>query len=218
MSAAASFWSGIGHQLKCPSGHAGQLTGQVMTVVNREPNRLAIEALQIGWADNVLELGFGPGSAIKAAAAAAGGGLVLGIDLSPEMLAQASRRNRRAIEERRVRLQLGRFDALPWPSESVSKILAVNVVYFFDASGDEVREARRLLRPGGLMAIYATHKETMRHWKFSGPDTHVLYGEAELNGLLLRGGFGPEDVSVRRVKLAFGIQGLLALARKSGTS
>ena len=149
-------------------------------------------------------------------AAAVGGGLVLGMDSSPGNLAQASRRNWRAIEEGACGF-IRPLDALPWPSRSVSKILAVNVVYFFDVSGDEVREARRLLRPGGLMAIYATHKETMRHWKFSGPDTHVLDDEAELNGLLLRGGFGPEDVSVRRVKLAFGIQGLLALARKSGT-
>ena len=86
-----------------------------MTVVNREPNRLAIEALQIGPADTVLELGFGPGVAIRAVAAAACQGLVLGIDSSPEMLAQASRRNRRAIEEKQVQLRLGRFDALPGP-------------------------------------------------------------------------------------------------------
>ncbi len=215
MSGVANFWNGIGHQLKSPSGRAGRLTGQVMTVVNREPNRLAVEALHIRQADTVLELGFGPGSAIKAVAAAACKGLVLGIDSSPEMLAQATRRNRRAIEEQRVQLRLGRFDALPWLSESAGKILAVNVIYFFSKSGDEIREARRVLKPGGLLAIYATHKETMRHWKFSGPDTHTLYDETELSALLLRGGFRQEDVSVRRVKLALGIHGLLALAQRA---
>ena len=116
MRALESFWSGIGHQLKCPSGRAGRLTGRVMAVVNKEPNRLAIEALGIEPADQVLELGFGPGSAVRAMAAAARSGRVLGIDRSPEMLAQASRRNRRAIERGRVKLRLGRFDALPWVS------------------------------------------------------------------------------------------------------
>ncbi len=214
MRALESFWSGVGHQLKCPSGRAGRLAGRVMTVVNKEPNRLAIEALRIEPADRVLELGFGPGSAVRAIAAAACSGLVLGIDRSPEMLAQASRRNWRAIEQGRVELRLGRFDALPWVSGSVDKILAANVVYFFGRNADEVREARRVLRPGGLMAIYATDRATMSHWKFSGPDTHALYGQAELQSLILRGGFRADEVSIRAVSLAFGIKGLLALARK----
>ena len=72
-----------------------------------------------------------------------------------------------------------------------------------------------MLKPGGVLAIYATDKETMRHWKFSGPDTHTLYDEAGLVALLLRGGFRRDDVFVRRVKLAFGIHGLLVLARKN---
>ena len=66
------------------------------------------------------------------------------------MLAQASRRNRRTIGEGRVRLRLGRFDALPFEPESIDKILAVNVVYFFHKDADEIREAMRVLRPGGV--------------------------------------------------------------------
>ncbi len=77
------------------------------------------------------------------------------------MLAQASWRNRRAIGEGRVRLRLGRFDALPFAPESIDKILAVNVIYFFRKDADEIREAMRVLRPGGVMAVYATHRSTM---------------------------------------------------------
>ena len=217
MSALANFWSGIGHQLKSPSGAGGRLAGHIMTAVNSGPNRLAIGALEIQPDDTVLELGFGPGCAIEAMAAAASRGLVLGIDSSPEMLAQATRRNRHAIAEGRVQLSPGRFDALPWPSGSAGKILAVNVAYFFSEGGDEIREARRVLAPGGLMAVYATHKDTMRHWKFAGSDTHRLYGAAELRALLLHGGFQPQEVAVREAALVFGVRGLLALARKSQT-
>lgn len=214
MSALAHFWSGIGHQLKCPSGRAGRLTGQIMTLVNRAPNRFAIDALEIGQADTVLELGFGPGSALKTIAAAALNGHVLGIDRSPEMLAAASRRNRRSIEQGRMQLHLGRFDALPWPAGTVDKILAVNAAYFFNKNADEVREARRVLRPGGLMAIYVTDRATMSHWKFSGPDTHVLYDRTGLFALMLRGGFSAREVSIRSVAPGFGIQGLLAVIHR----
>jgi SAM-dependent methyltransferase len=185
-----------------------------MTVLNREPNRLAIEALRIAPADRVLEIGFGPGSAAAAMAALAPKGRVFGIDRSPDMLAQASRRNRRAIAEGRIELQLGDFNELPWRTESLDKILAVNVAYFFGKNADEIREARRVLRPGGLMAIYATGRETMQHWKFSGPDTHTLYGEMDLRALILRGGFRPQEVMIKPMRLPLGIRGLLALMRK----
>ncbi len=185
-----------------------------MTVVNKEPNRLAIDALGIEPDDTLLELGFGPGTAMKAMASLARNGKLFGVDLSPEMLAQASRRNRRAIREGRVQLLLGRFDSVPLPPESVSKILAVNVVYFFGENAEAVRESWRVLKPGGLMAVYATDKATMSHWKFSGPDTHRLFDAAGLRTLILRGGFRHCDVSIRPVSLAFGIKGQLALARK----
>jgi len=211
----SDIWSAIGHQLKCPTGRAGRLAGRLMTVVNRQPNQLAIEALRIQPRDTVLELGFGPGAGIEALATMAREGLVLGIDRSPDMLHLASRRNRVEMRRGRVQLRGGSFDALPWPSGSVDKILAVNVAYFFSSDAREIAEARRVLKPGGQMAVYVTDKATMSQWKFSGPDTHTLYGESELRALLMRGGFGPAGLSVKGVSLAFGVQGLLALAQNS---
>jgi SAM-dependent methyltransferase len=214
MSITAKFWSAIGHQLRCPSGRAGRLAGKVMTLVNKEPNRLAIAALNIQPADTVLDLGFGPGSAVQKVASLAHRGLVLGIDASCEMLAQASSRNRSAIDQGRVSLRLGAFDKLPWCAGTIDKILAVNVAYFFHQDGHEVREAHRVLKPGGLMAVYATDIGTMSKWRFSGPETHILYGEKDLRALLLSGGFFDEEISVRPATLSYGIRSLLAVARK----
>jgi len=188
-----------------------------MSVVNKQPNHLAVRALCLQSRDTVLELGFGPGGAIKEMAALVPQGLVLGIDRSLEMLVQASRRNHLEIEQERVQLRLGNFCSLPWPTESIDKILAVNVIYFFSCDAREVSEAWRILKPGGVMAIYATDKSTMAHWKFSGPDTHALFDEHSLRSLLRTGGFSEEDMSLSAVTLPFGIRGLLAVARKKGT-
>jgi ubiquinone/menaquinone biosynthesis C-methylase UbiE len=184
-------------------------------MANRRPIGLAIHALAIAPSDVVLELGFGPGRGIARLASLACSGQVLGLDHSAAMLAQASRYNRRAIENGRVRLQQARFDALPWPSESIDKILAANVVYFFRDDGAEIREANRVLRPGGTMAIYATDRSTMASWKFARGDTHRMFDHVELMSLIRLGGFADDEITIKFLSIGFGIAGLLAAVRKS---
>jgi SAM-dependent methyltransferase len=207
-------WAAIGRQLRNPSGFGGGLIAGLMAFANRQPNRIAIDALKIAPSDTVLELGFGPGRAIRTLDSMASRGRVFGIDHSATMLAQASRYNRRTVRIGRVQLQQGRFDALPWAPDTFDKILAVNVVYFFRADAAEIREARRVLRPGGMMAIYASNKSTMARWKFPCPETHHLFDEHDLLALILKGAAANDEVSVCSVTLALRIAGLLAILRK----
>ncbi len=188
--------------------------GRVMEAINRAPNREAIAALAIAPADVVVEIGYGPGCAIETLAASAPRGRVYGIDPSPTMQAYASRRNRVALAAGRVTLSQGDIRDLELAPESVDKILAVNVVYFLDEDGGDLKEAWRLLKPGGRIALYATDKSVMRRWRFAGPETHRLYGRDELFALLRRAGFDPDAIAIRGVKVAFGVAGLVATATK----
>jgi ubiquinone/menaquinone biosynthesis C-methylase UbiE len=207
-------WKSIGRQLAHPRGITGRFVGQAMAQVNRQPNRLAIDALKIEPADKVLELGFGPGRATRTLTSMVPQGQVFGIDQSAAMLGQASRYNKHAILSGRVQLQQGRFDSLPWGAETVDKILAVNVVYFFRSDAGEIHEAGRVLRPGGMIAIYATDKSTMAGWRVCTPETHRTFDRNDLMAFILSGGFTHEEVSVRSVALAFNISGLLAICQK----
>jgi SAM-dependent methyltransferase len=210
-----SIWTGIGEQLRLPSGRYGRLVGRLMALINGGPNRLAIAAVGVQPGDTVLELGFGPGRGIAALAQRAFRGRVLGIDQSLEMLDLATRANHRAIEDGRVQLRLGRFDALPYADASIGRVLAVNVAYFFGPEGKEVAEMHRVLRPGGLAVVYVTDRATMRNWKFSGPDTHRLYDADQLSSLLRQGGFCHRGITIEKVRLPFGVRGLVAAAAKT---
>jgi SAM-dependent methyltransferase len=214
MSGLDGVWNAMGRQLRHPSGFPGSVIGHAMAIANRRPNRIAIDALGVAPSDVVLELGFGPGRAIKQLASSIDEGHVLGIDQSATMLAQASRYNRRAIEAGRVELRRGYFDALPWPSASVDKILAVNIVYFFGQDAAEIREAGRVLRPGGTMAIYATDKSVMARLRFSRAATHRLFDRDDLMALVRTGGFDDDGITMVQVDAGFGIAGLLAIVRK----
>jgi ubiquinone/menaquinone biosynthesis C-methylase UbiE len=200
--------------LRHPCGMVGRFIGRAMAVVNREPNRIAIDALRIFPGDTVLELGFGPGRAIRTLTSLVPDGRVLGIDHSEAMLNQAVQYNRGAIRNGRAELKQGRFNALPWGADTIDKILAVNVVYFLRADAAEIREARRVLRPGGLMAIYATDKSAMAQWKIVSPETQRIFNQNELVSFILTGGFANDEISVASITLAFRIPGLIAVLRK----
>lgn len=182
-----------------------------MALANRRPNRAAIAALDIQPGDHILELGFGPGAAITAMAALAPRGRIYGVDKSQAMLELARRRNVTAIRAGRVALRQSPFEALPLPDASVDKILAVNVVYFWTDAAPILREVRRVLRPGGLVSIYATDASAMGRWKFAGPETHRLFDRQSLAALLQGGGFHEERICIREVQPVPGIRGLLAV-------
>jgi ubiquinone/menaquinone biosynthesis C-methylase UbiE len=185
-----------------------------MAAANRRSNAFAIRALEVNPTDTILELGAGPGTTIPALTTMAPQGCVLGIDHSQTMLAQAVRRNQRAIREHRVCLLRGRFDALPCRTESIDKILAVHVLYFMGAT--EIREARRVLRTHGTMAIVATDKFTMERLGFNAFETHCIFDQKDLITLAVSGGFARDEIAAFSIKLAIGITGLLAVMTKRG--
>jgi ubiquinone/menaquinone biosynthesis C-methylase UbiE len=120
---------------------------------NRQRNGWAVSLLDVQPADQVLEIGFGPGLAV-AALVRAGAGHVYGIDHTDVMLRQASRRNAAAIQAGRVTLVNAPVDQLPAALEGpFDAILAVNSLGFWPAPAERLAELRRRLAPGGRIAI-----------------------------------------------------------------
>src|SRR6266566_3716781 len=121
-------------QFHRPRGFSGRAAGWVMAKreSNRKRNIWAVGLLDVQPDDRVLEIGFGPGVAVREVARRATSGLVVGIDHSEVMLRQARRRNAAAVRDGRVDLRLGSAEHLPGFDESFDKILAVNSLMFWD--------------------------------------------------------------------------------------
>jgi SAM-dependent methyltransferase len=138
-----------------PRGAAGRVTAWEMAhrPSNRQRSGWVVSLLGVLRADQVLEIGFGPGLAV-AELVRAGAGHVYGIDHSGVMLRQASRRNAAAIRAGRVTLMRASVDQLPPAFDGpFDAILAVNSLGFWPAPAERLAELRRRLAAGGRIAI-----------------------------------------------------------------
>jgi SAM-dependent methyltransferase len=138
-----------------PTGLWGRAAGALMAhrSSNRKRNAWVVSLLDVRHDDRVLEIGFGPGLAIRELSRRTYEGRVCGIDHSALMLRQASRRNADGIRRGLVDLRLASVDALPAFDVPFDKILAVNAMLFWTEPHVRLRALRDLLRPGGVIAI-----------------------------------------------------------------
>lgn len=205
----------VARQFSLPEGAGGKAIAAVMRVINWLPNKRAISLLDVSSSDDVLEIGFGPGHALKALARLTPAGSVTGVDRSRTMFREASLRNARAIQAGRMSLRRGTFEALPLQDSSVDRILAVNVIYFVGPLKTAFTEARRVLRPGGSITIYVTDRSSMEWFQFAGTDTRHAFDQANLTRMICDSAFGEDEIDIRRIWLPFGFRGLVAKVTKA---
>jgi SAM-dependent methyltransferase len=134
---------------------------------DRLPERLvrAVELLDVGAEEHILEVGCGPGVAAALVCERLGRGRLTAIDRSSTAIERARKRNTAALAAGKLDLRrINLADLEPAGGERFDAILAVNVNLFWTGPAEaELTVLARTLRPGGrVVLVYETPRGTLR--------------------------------------------------------
>jgi ubiquinone/menaquinone biosynthesis C-methylase UbiE len=131
------------------AGVTGLLCGLLFLAIGRAKARLAVDIASVSATDRVVDIGCGPGVAVRAAAGR--GARATGVDPAPVMLrvARAVTRGRDGIDWAE-----GTAENLPVPTGSATVVWSLATVHHWKDVTKGLAEAHRVLAPGGrVLAI-----------------------------------------------------------------
>ncbi len=133
------------------SMQAGEVPADALLASLGCGNPTALAELRPG--ETVLDLGSGGGIDVLLSAKRVGPtGFAYGLDMTDEMLALAEK-NRVAAGATNVKFLKGHIEAIPLPAAAVDVVVSNCVINLSPDKGRVLREAFRVLRPGGRFAV-----------------------------------------------------------------
>ena len=185
------------------AAEAEQIPAEAMLASLGCGNPTALASLAPG--ETVLDLGSGGGIDVLLSARRVGPtGFAYGLDMTDDMLALAEQNRLKAGAEN-VTFLKGEMEAIPLPEAAVDVVISNCVINLAADKGKVLREAHRVLRPGGRFAVSdvvtqgelpADLRADMEAWV--GCVAGALE-EQEYRRLLAEAGFGDVDIEVTRV-------------------
>jgi ubiquinone/menaquinone biosynthesis C-methylase UbiE len=176
---------------------AVQGRGRGIQKTHWEVTRQLIDLMKVEDHDNVLDLGCGTGTASRVLAQKASRGLVLGVDLSDRMIAEARRGYRNPHNALFV---VADADYLPCAKSYFHALLSIEAMYYWPKPDAALAEVVRVLRPGGravFLVSYYKENSYGHDWAKHIDIPVRLLGAAEYVDVLSKAGF--QNINQRRL-------------------
>lgn len=179
----------LSRQLKTPTGEAGLEVAAMLNESNRSLYDLSWSLLEYNAGAHLLEIGFGNGLHFSRYFERKEDITLTGIDISSDMCKAAEESFSGLIEEGKLHIYHAGSSNMPLPDGVFDRVIAINVIYFWDKPSADLSEIRRVLKPDGKLLIGYRPRHTVEHLEFT-KQNFTLYEPDELHALLKESGFG----------------------------
>ena len=127
-----------------------RVKSEIYSLLGRNPksNRRITEIADLEPSHAVLDVGCGPGAAVRAAATSVARSV--GVDRSEPMIAIARRRSEAF---RNVEFVAAGAEALPFPDASFDRVWTIHAFHHWEERDRGIAECLRVLKPGGRLLI-----------------------------------------------------------------
>lgn len=158
-----SFTTAYLKQFRHPSGWFGRFN---LWTMNRRHSRLTdwgLSHVKVARDATILDVGCGGGRTIAKLAALAPAGMVYGVDFAPTSVAMSRSFNRALVDAGRVVVQQASVSRLPFADQMFDLVTAVETHFYWPDLPSDLREIRRVLKPGGTVALIAEAYKGGKH-------------------------------------------------------
>jgi ubiquinone/menaquinone biosynthesis C-methylase UbiE len=123
-------------------------------IFRRHYDLVADDVARYGAAERILDIGSGPGRLLLALRQAFPHAALVGVDISPSMVAQARRNIERDGGAGGIDVRAASAEGLPFPDGTFDRAISTGSLHHWEAPLAGLAEAHRVLRDGGYALIY----------------------------------------------------------------
>ncbi len=155
-------------QCQKPSGWIGRLTLWSMNRRHAAVTDWGLRHVRVHPRDVVLDVGCGGGRTVGKLAALTSDGKVVGVDYADASVEASRGENATWIGRGRVEIRQASVSALPFPDDTFDLVTAIETHFWWPDLAHDMREVRRVLKPGGRLAVIAEFYDGGKHAKYAG--------------------------------------------------
>lgn len=138
-----------------PQGEEGEQMLRRMNESHSAVTEWALEFLDFGEKDQVLDIGCGGGATLRRMSKRVPKGHLTGVDYSGVSVKLSSETNAEDLRSGKMEVLEASVEALPFEEETFDKIVTVESFYFWPDPAKNLREVLRILKKGGIFLLVA---------------------------------------------------------------